>query len=255
MDRYRQSRIARWSQPRYALDQRFVRLTLLIDQGKEAQGVRWQESRRFQDVREVLAQVQEPAIVVLGPPGSGKSTLLCHYELECCQASLANAAAKPPDPTPLTFFVPLNDYKPERADQPLPLPKDWLAARWQAVDAELPPLPTLLREQRLTLLLDAINEIPYAKDAAIRHWKDFLRQLAHDYPGNRTILSCRSLDYSASLSSKELPIPQARLEVLSDPQVQKFLEAHDPRTGPRCGVTSKILRSSTSFGSRIISSS
>ncbi|MGH8605766.1 MAG: hypothetical protein ACREXR_24135 [Gammaproteobacteria bacterium] len=33
----------------------------------------------------------------------------------------------------------------------------------------------MVEARRLTLLLDAINEIPYAKDAAIRHWKDFLR--------------------------------------------------------------------------------
>jgi hypothetical protein len=43
-------RIERWSQPRYALDQRFVRLSLLVDQGEEAQGVRWRDSRQFHDL-------------------------------------------------------------------------------------------------------------------------------------------------------------------------------------------------------------
>ena len=34
--------IKRWSDPRYALDTRFVDLTLLLDQGADAQGPRWQ---------------------------------------------------------------------------------------------------------------------------------------------------------------------------------------------------------------------
>ncbi len=38
---YRLARIAEWSQPRYQIDRRFVSLTLLIDQGEDAQGARW----------------------------------------------------------------------------------------------------------------------------------------------------------------------------------------------------------------------
>ena len=136
-------------------------------------------------MREVLGQVEKPATVLLGPPGSGKSGLLRHYELACCRAALANREAGASTKNPLTFFIPLHDYKPERADGPLPRPMGWLTARWQALDPALPPLPTLLRERRLTLLRDAINEIPYAKDGAIGHWKAFLQDLVRDYPGNR----------------------------------------------------------------------
>lgn len=42
LEDYRLARIAEWSQPRFALDKRFTKLTLLVDQGPEAQGVRWQ---------------------------------------------------------------------------------------------------------------------------------------------------------------------------------------------------------------------
>ena len=81
--RYYQDCIDRWSQPRYALDKRFVHLTLLLDQGEEAQGLRWSpQARTFQDLREVLAAVPDPALVLLGPPGAGKSTLLRHFELD-----------------------------------------------------------------------------------------------------------------------------------------------------------------------------
>jgi hypothetical protein len=37
---YFQDIIAQWSKPRYALDTRFVELTLLLDQGENAQGMR-----------------------------------------------------------------------------------------------------------------------------------------------------------------------------------------------------------------------
>lgn len=48
---YRLARIAEWSQPRYALDKRFVHLVLLLDQGEEASGTRWAEQdREFQDL-------------------------------------------------------------------------------------------------------------------------------------------------------------------------------------------------------------
>jgi formylglycine-generating enzyme required for sulfatase activity len=84
----------------------------------------------------------------------------------------------------------------------------------------------LLRQQGLTLLLDALNEIPYAGAEPVQLWKAFLGQLEHDYPGNRVIFSCRSLDYSVTLSSKEAPVPQVRIEPLSDAQVQEFIRCY-----------------------------
>jgi formylglycine-generating enzyme required for sulfatase activity len=172
----------------------------------------------------VLDAVPDPALVLLGPPGSGKSTLLRHYELECCQHGLA----EPRDDGLLTFFIPLNDYKPVKDE--LPPPMEWLSGRWQAVDAGLPPLVDLLKARRMTLLLDAINEIPFARDEAIRTWREFLMHLADDYPGNRVIFSCRSLDYSGLLSTPDLPVPQVRIEALSPEQVEEFLTRYDRPT-------------------------
>ena len=226
---YYQGLITRWSEERYALDKRFVRLTLLLDQGEEAPGLRWQAGERFRDLREVLAKVPDPALVLLGPPGSGKSTLLRHYELDCARSVLANNADNDLGTAPLTFFIPLNGYKTRHADEPLPLPKNWLAQRWASQYPDLPPLEDLLRQRRLTLLLDALNEIPQIGSEAIRCWKDFLWELAHDFPGNRVIFSCRSLDYSATLSSQDLPVPQVRIEALSDEQVREFVQLYCPQ--------------------------
>jgi formylglycine-generating enzyme required for sulfatase activity len=224
---YYQSRIEEWSTPRYALDKRFVHLTLLLDQGEKAQGPRWAaQERKFQDLQEVLANVPDPAIVLLGPPGSGKSTLLRHFELDNATAVLESRNHNDLAKAPLTFFVPLNDYKARDPGNPLPLPKDWLAERWLAKYPELPPLDTVLRAKQLTLLLDALNEIPGSGDEPIRLWKDFLLELNRNYPSNRVIFSCRSLDYSAPLSSKDLPVPQVRIEPLSDNQVRRFVELY-----------------------------
>jgi formylglycine-generating enzyme required for sulfatase activity len=230
--RYYQDCVARWSDERYALDKRFVQLTLLLDQGEDAPGPRWQRgSQTFHDLEEVLAQVPEPAVVVLGPPGSGKSTLLRHYELDCARQSLAGPAGDDLSQTRVTFFVSLSNYKPASANAPLPMPQDWLAAQWAVRYPALPGLEVLLRQRRLTLLLDALNEIPVAGAEPVQQWKEFLRQLERDFPGNRAVFSCRHLDYSVTLSSKELPVPQVRIEPLSNAQVQEFVTVYCPEHG------------------------
>ena len=174
----------------------------------------------------------EPAIVVLGAPGCGKSTLLRHFELENAQNMLARLNGEADSSVPqFTFFLSLNSYKPARSGDALPLPKDWIAERWGKDHPDLPALESLLQQQRITLLLDALNEIPAARAEAIGLWKDFLCDLARDYPGNRMIFSCRTLDYSAWLSSKELRVPQPRIDPLSDGQVRQFIDAYCPDHG------------------------
>jgi formylglycine-generating enzyme required for sulfatase activity len=88
-----------------------------------------------------------------------------------------------------------------------------------------------MRQRRLTLLLDALNEIPVAGAEPVQQWKEFLRQLERDFPGNRALFSCRHLDYSVTLSSKELPVPQVRIEPLSNAQVQEFVTVYCPEHG------------------------
>ena len=84
-----QRRIQRWSGPRYELDRRFVRLNLLLDQGGEAEGQRWQPRETdLRSVAEVLDELPDPAVVLLGEPGCGKSTLLRHHELDNAQTVL-----------------------------------------------------------------------------------------------------------------------------------------------------------------------
>ena len=53
----------------------------------------------------------------------------------------------------------------------------------------------------------------------------FLHELARDYAGNRVVFSCRSLNYSVSLSSKELPVPQVRE---FEEQLYKYVDTVNP---------------------------
>ena len=221
---YRLGRIAEWSLPRYALDNRFVNLTLLLDKG-ETDPQRWQraEDFRFNDLREVLAQVDDPALVLLGAPGSGKSTLLRRLQLDDSIDRLRDKAE------PISFFIQLNGYR-ARADGLLPEPREWLAQRWSERYPKLPPLETYLKAGRALLLLDALNEMPHTSSAEYHQrvglWRAFAQAAAR--AGNRLIFSCRSLDYSASLSSPDLRVPQIEVQPMNAEQVQKFLKAYTP---------------------------
>ena len=87
----------------------------------------------------------------------------------------------------------------------------------------------------MVLLLDALNEMPAASERDYRErvglWKDWLTRLVREQPGNRVVFSCRSLDYSAPLSTPALRVPQVQIEALTDTQVESFLKAYSPVRG------------------------
>ncbi|MCC7018890.1 MAG: SUMF1/EgtB/PvdO family nonheme iron enzyme [Ardenticatenales bacterium] len=227
---YRLGRIAEWSQPRFRLDERFVDLSLLVDMGEDVPGDRWHVERsRFSDLRDAMAEVASPCLVVLGSPGSGKSTLLRRLELDLAVAGLRDGA-----PT-LTFFIPLSRYQSPSPHTPPPAPRAWLGERWSARFPALPPLDDLLEAGRMVLLLDALNEMPHADMAdyreRVRAWRECLHEVAVEQPGNRVVFSCRSLDYSAPLSSPTLPVPQLRIEPMSDERMARFLRLYSPARG------------------------
>jgi hypothetical protein len=85
-------------------------------------------------------------------------------------------------------------------------------------------------------VLDAVNEMPHGGEEdyheGIALWRGFLTDLARSAPGTRVVFSCRSLAYSASLSTPELPVPHIRIERLADEQVEEFLTLSSPDQGP-----------------------
>jgi len=221
---FHKARIREWSQPRYQLDKRFVNLTLLLDKG-ENEPQRWQkapdtEDYRFNDLRDVLKMTEEyPALVLLGAPGSGKSTLLRRLQFDYGIDRLCDGAEQ------ISFFIQLNGYGPGS-----PEPREWLNSRWKERYPELPPLEAFLREGRTLLLLDALNEMRHRSVAdyfeLVGKWREFTRDVAAQ--ANRIVFSCRSLDYSAQVSSDELRVPQVEAQPMNRDQMRAFLRSYAP---------------------------
>ncbi len=220
---FRLGRIAEWSLPRYYLDKRFVNLTLIVDKG-EQETQRWQraEDSRFNDLRDVLEKTKpDPVLALLGQPGSGKSTLLRRLQLDHSSDRLRDGNEQ------ITFFIQLNGYR-SQANGESPDPREWLGARWTSLYPQLPSLETFLQQGHALLLLDALNEMPHRNTADFHRlvglWRAFAQEAARQ--GNRIVFSCRSLDYSASLSSPELRVPQVEVQPMNADQVRDFLRAH-----------------------------
>ncbi len=225
---HRLGRIARWNEPRYELDDRFVELTLMVDQGEEAVAGRWApRAARHADLREVLAESDGPALIVIGPPGSGKSTLLRRLEMDAAVAALQGEDG---ETGPVTFHVALNTFRTPGAEPPEVA--EWLATEWSRRHPHLPSLPSLLEEGRALLLLDGLNEMPHADGVDYRRridrWRHFLQTEVAPRPGNQVVITCRTLDYGQPLSTPELRVPQVRIEPMSDAQIQRFLRAYSP---------------------------
>ena len=203
---------------RYRIDERFVRMRVLLDQGRDAEEGRWADAGiEARDLPDLLAQLARRApanaVVVLGAPGAGKSMLLRQLQTETARACLADPSA------PIPFFVvALNAYM---ADDPDPL--TWLRGRWAEDGHGLEPFDTVRREGRLLLMADALNEVGHHGDLGARldRWRDMLPAFVRD--GNRAVFTCRTLDIGAGLSSPEVLVPQAEVQPLSADQIREFL--------------------------------
>ena len=219
---YYHQTIATLSAPRYQLDHRFVCLTLLLDQGAEAQGIRWvadSQRGKYDSLSTLLADIDERSLVLLGRPGSGKTTLLRRLQLEIAWTELEQPGGQVP------FFVPLNGYRGARVGDPPPDPYTWLAQEWQLRQPTLPDFATLFQTGRFRLLLDGLNELPHRDqtdyEERVALWQHFLQRATP--LGNTLLFSCRSLDYSVPLNSEMTPVRQVQVEPLSPTQIEEFL--------------------------------
>lgn len=217
---YYQTLINTLSDTRYQLDSRFVSLTLLIDKGEDNEAGRWQQPHaqqsKYHSLSELLEELNERLLVLLGAPGSGKSTLLRRLQLEMAWEQLKTPTGKVP------FFVQLNGYLEETP------PFEWLQTQWQTHHPNLLPFHEYFNSGRVLLLCDGLNEMPHQDSKDYRRriglWQSFLAQ-THSR-GNVTLFSCRSLDYSAPLSRPTLPVPQVNVSPLTEEQIQQFLEKY-----------------------------
>ena len=196
LDDYHLGRIAAWALPRYATDRRFVNLTLLLDQGREAQERWMRQPERFDDLQKVLAKHRKyPALVVLGAPGGGKATLLRRLDQDTSIDSLRSGSKR------ISVYAPLNGFPLEKEGHPLPSPRQWLERRWAERYPELDPLSEHLDQGRVLLLLDGLNEIPHRGDYGkrVERWREFLRTVISG-TNNRAVFTCRHMEWMRTFS-------------------------------------------------------
>lgn len=215
---------------RYQIDDRFVQLTLLLEQGPNAEGGRFiTDSQRpqYHSLIKLLQETGEHCLVLLGKPGSGKTTLLRRLQLDHAWHELEKGSASQEE-TRFTLFVRLGVYRSDKAGELPPTPYDWLAEEWQRQYPDLPAFDKLFRKGRMLLLLDGLNEIPHRdKDdyqELVTTWQTFLDR--YDHYGNTIIFSCRDLDYSAPLGSQAVPVRRVQVEPLSPTKIETFLQVY-----------------------------
>lgn len=224
MTAYHASRIAETARGLDRLAERIVPLPLSVE-GEEAAN----RPRRSTSLSKILDTGPDSAVLLLGPPGSGKSTLLRWLAHTLSTDALAGRTDRVP------IFVDLSRYGEAGSDGVPPRPLDWLADRWAGHQPDLPPLGTLMRAGRVVFLFDALNEIPHACDAVyaerLRAWKHFLADDLTIHPGNRAVLSCRTMAHRVAMSTAALPITRVVVEGLDAEGVRALIGRRDPDRG------------------------
>ncbi len=220
----RRLEIASESSPSTDLPTRhYAPLTLVLDRdGDHRERLISEES--YSDLAELLRQTSDfPALVILGPSGAGKTTILKGLEKEATSLDLWPLLAS------------LREYEVKLSSERLTDPMEWLEERWNSTPGRIgPSLSQRLREGRVLLLLDAVNEIRGANavQTGIGIWGQFLRQVLLRYPGNRAVLTCRQLEYTDPLPLGGIYVPTFRVQPLAPEVVTAFVKEARPDIAP-----------------------
>ena len=174
--------------------------------------------RRFEDAVAELKTIRRA--VLLGEPGAGKTTTLYKLAADLIDAALLDRTA------PIPVMVRLGAWT--EADEPfapfLRRSAGELGADWD----------DRLRNRRLALLLDGLNEIPAAQQAAkYRALDAYLDQ----FPALMAIVSCRGQDYPPE---RALALDRVTVAPLDPVRVHEFVHNYldnylDRENGPTAG--------------------
>lgn len=159
------------------------------------------ERRRFEDAVTELKTIRRA--VLLGDPGAGKTTTLYKLAADLIDTATLDKTA------PVPLMVRLGLWT--EADEP------FLAFLRRSVGELAERLETRLRQQRVGLLLDGLNELPAGQQAdKYRQVRNFLAQ----HPNLMVIISCREQDYPLE---REVGIDRVTVAPLDAVRVHEFI--------------------------------
>lgn len=158
--------------------------------------------RPLKDITEAMNN--HGAFVILGEPGAGKTTTMQKIAFDMAKGLLNKQRMRTP------LFVRLSQQG-ERD------PYSFLQVEWEQRTGK--PFAQALREGRILILADGINEIPRDKRSErLNAWMLFEAQ----YRGmNQLVFSGREKDYD-----NQLNLPRVLVEPLDEERVQEFLQKH-----------------------------
>lgn len=181
-----------------------LRVRTVLETTPEAKERPEQKVERW-DVLDGLRRHAAGHVLLVGRPGSGKSTALQRLLLEEAERALNDADARIP------VLLELRHYQTSTPDL------IERALRTHGLFADAQRLSEWLRQGRLLLLVDGINELP--SDAARRELAAFRREYRTTTP---MIFATRELAVGGDLEIGK----RLEMEPLTEPQMQQFVRAY-----------------------------
>ncbi len=184
---------------------------------KEERENRQEEKEKIErfGVLEGLRKYAANHVLLRGKPGSGKSTALVRLLLEegdLARSQKAKGKSQKGDNLKIPVLVELRSYKTSVLD----LIQNFIAQNQIFVNSD--DLETLLKEGKLLLLVDGVNELP--SDSAYGD----LQQFEQQYPQTAMIFTTRELGLRGDLNIEK----KLTMEPLTEPQMQQFLKGYLP---------------------------
>jgi hypothetical protein len=155
-------------------------------------------SRTIRDAAKWLAKTEDP-VIILGDPGSGKSTTLREVGIALAERGRRRVAPLIP------VYVSLASYREvNRTGEPAEV-MDLLCSAIPPSHAEIRKnLPNFIRQRRLVLLFDAMDEM---ERSAYSQRVEKLSEFASSYTRQiRSVFACRTNDFIASFKHRQLVI-------------------------------------------------